>query len=528
MRKVTRSGAWLVAGALVGAFAATAANANAGPAKLDLGTHSRAVTTTSKPAQAAFDRGLRLAYGFARADAIAAFKEAQRHDPTCAMCAWGEAWVTGPYQNNPAGVGDEADARAAAERAHTLASGAAAWERDLIAAMRLRYRDDDNPGHAAGARAYAEAMQAAAEKHPDNSEVQTLYAESRMMLRPWKLYRDDGKPYADTVAATKTLERVLEGNLDHPGACHLYIHAVEAARPKDAQACADRLAAGIPGISHIQHMPSHIYVHVGRYGDTVTANQAARAVDRATAQGKGVAIYPDHNTMMLMFGAWLDGQREVAIAAARDLAVERPEDVHQEALMLVRFGQWDALLAMTEAPAEPFQAAMWRFARGLAQLRTGDTAGARDALDHVEATRAATDPEATYHFFGHSQQRLLGIAGNLLAGEILAAEGRTMAAGDRLRTAVGLEDGLAYSEPEPWPLPARDFLGALLLDAGDAKAAETVYREALADHPGNGWALKGLALSLADQDRIGEADAVRLSFDHAWRRADVELTASRF
>ncbi|MBK1668135.1 hypothetical protein CKO28_08810 [Rhodovibrio sodomensis] len=528
MRETFRTGPWLIAGALAGGLAVSAASAEDAPSAADLGTYSRAITTTSPQAQAAFDRGLRLAYGFARADAIALFKQAQAADPACAICAWGEAWVTGPYQNNPAGVGDERDAQAAAARAQRLAGPAAPWEQALIAAMAVRYRLDDTPEHAVGKSAYAAAMRSAAAAHPDHTEVQTLYAEAQMMLRPWRLYRADGTPFPETTVATDTLERVLAADPGHPGACHLYIHAVEAARPRDAEACADRLAASIPGISHIQHMPSHIYVHVGRYADAVAANQRARALDRAAKNGQGVAIYPRHNTMMLMFAAWLDGQSAVAIAAARDLAVERPEDVHQQYLVLARFGHWDALLAASEGPEGRFQNAMWRFARGLAHLRTGDRAGAQAALDALAAARAATDPAATYHFFAHSQRRLLGIAENILAGEILAAEGDRARAADRLRAAVELEDGLAYSEPEPWPLPARDFLGALLLDAGRADAAEAVYREALADHVGNGWALTGLRQSLAVQRRLPEADAARRLFDQAWARADVKLAASRF
>lgn len=528
MREIFRANPLLIAGAVAVGCAGSTAHAQDTPLKADLGAYSRSISTTSGPAQDAFNQGLRLAYGFARAAAIPVFKQAQLHDPACAMCAWGEAWVTGPYQNNPGGVGDETVARAAAERAHSLAANAAPWERALIGAMRLRYRSDDNPGHEAGKTAYADAMREAAAAHPDNSEVQTLAAEAQMMLRPWNLYQKDGTPYPATVAASTILEGVLAANLDHPGACHLYIHAVEADRPQAAEPCADRLAATIPGISHVQHMPSHIYVHLGRYSDAVTANQRARVFDRMAETGDGVTIYPDHNTMMLMFSAWLDGQSAVAIAAARDLAADRPEDGHQEALMLARFGHWNELLALPKAPEGAFQNAMWRFARGLAQLRTGDQDAAQAALSHVAATREATDPKATYHFFGHSQQRLLGIAENILAGELAAANRHGSAAIERLRAAAVLEDGLAYSEPEPWPLPARDFLGALLLDEGKPAEAERVYREALADHAANQWALTGLRHSLMAQDRAPEAAETQRQLDHASHRADVRLTASRF
>lgn len=495
----------------------------------DLGELSRTITTDSDMAQAYFDQGLRLAYAFARAEAARSFQAAREHDPDCAMCAWGEAWVLGPYQNDPGGVGAQEDAYAAAQRALELAGDAEPWERSLIEAMAVRYAapgDDVDPERLT--RQYAEAMEEAAAEHPDDLDVRTLYAESLMMYRPWDLYREDGEPYPETRRATEELEVVLAADLGHPGACHLYIHAVEAYEPTRAEACADMLADAIPGVSHIQHMPSHIYMNVGRYGDGVRANQRARMVDQAARRGEAVSAYPPHNTLMLVFAAWLDGQSGVALSAARDIARERPEDAFHQYLQLARFGRWDELLEREDRPEEAFQAAMWRFARGLAMLRTGDVAGAEAAVEAIRAIRDDTPEDATYHFFRHSQVDLLGIAEHVLAGEIAAAGGDVEAAEEHLRQAVALEDGLTYSEPEPWPIPARHVLGAVLLEAGQPEEAEAVHRAALEVHPENGWSLKGLQRSLAAQGRDAEAAEVGEAFRRAWRRADVWLPGSRF
>lgn len=495
----------------------------------NLGDYGRTITTDSELAQAYFNQGLRLAYGFARPEAIRSFQAAQQHDPGCALCAWGEAWALGPYQNNPGGVGDPQDANAAAQRALELADEAAPWEQALIEAMAVRYlpsSDDADPQQAT--RRYAEAMKEAATAHPDDLDIRTLHAESLMLYRPWDLYQADGDPYPETQTVIEELETVLDAELGHGGACHLYIHTVEAYEPARAEACADRLADAIPGVSHIQHMPSHIYMNIGRYGDSVRANQRARMRDQAARHDAAVSTYPPHNSLMLVYSAWMDGQSGVALSAARDIGRERAEDIFHYSLQLARFGRWDELLNQANAPDAAFQAAMWHFARGLAQLRTGDAEAARETLARIRATREATPEEATYHFFRHAQRDLLGIATGILAGEIAAEAGRLDEARKQLQAAIALEDGLGYSEPEPWPIPARHVLGAVLLEAGQAEEAEAVYRDALAVHPDNGWSLKGLEQSLTAQGRDTEAAEADQAFDQAWARADVWLPASRF
>lgn len=518
---------------LGGVLAVASAPAPAGeeqavPFYEDLGDYSRAVTTDSDRAQAWFDQGLRLAYGFARQEAAKAFLQAARHDPDCALCHWGAAWVLGPYQNNPVGVGEQAEAAEAAQAARrALGEGASAapWEQALVEAMVERYPEG---AESAATERYAEAMARAAAAHADDPDVQTLYAESLMMFRPWDLHDDEQGPYPETEAAIQALEGVLADHPRHPGACHLYIHAVEAWEPQRAEACADRLADAIPNVSHIQHMPSHIYVHVGRYGDAVRHNQQARVVDQAAAEDAGVSIYPTHNTAMLAFAAWLDGQSGVALSAARDLARESPADAFHYDLLLARFGRWDEIKARGDRPEEAFQAGMWHFAQGLAALRGGGPEAAADDLRALRRIRDNTPEDATYQFFGHPKQDLLGIAEGVLAGEVALAEGRKVDAEAALREAVRLEEGLPYSEPEPWPIPARHVLGAILLEIGDADEAETVYREALRRHPDNGWALRGLHQSLAAQGDEAEAQQVAEAFEQSWARADIWLPASRF
>lgn len=315
---------------------------------------------------------------------------------------------------------------------------------------------------------------------------------------------------------------------NNPGACHIYIHVIEAWKPERAEDCADLLAESVPGVAHMQHMPSHIYVQVGRYGDAVRSNLDAVRVARAAEYNEGFVVYPGHNLAMLVFTAWLDGQSGVALSAARDVADAMHGGTYTYDLQLARFGRWDELLARSSEPELALQKAFTHFARGLAHLRTGSPDTASEHLETIRMIRKETPEDATYTFFGFSQRDLLGIAENILAGEILAAERQYEEAEAALRQAIALEDGLPYSEPEPWPIPARHVLGTALLEADQPEKAETVYRESLEVHPDNGWSLKGLAQSLEAQGKKTQARETERAFDRAWRRADVWFPASRF
>ena len=109
-----------------------------------------------------------------------------------------------------------------------------------------------------------------------------------------------------------------------------------------------------------------------------------------------------------------------------------------------------------------------------------------------------------------------------------AAEDRHEDAVRILESAVETEDGLTYDEPEPWHRPARHVLGAILLEMGRAGDAARVYREALADHPRNGWSLFGLEQALREQGDDAEADRVHEQYEREWARRDIWLRSSRF
>ncbi len=508
-----------------------------------LGTLHHPVTTTSPEAQRYFDQGLRLIYGFNHDEAIRAFREAARLDPDCAMAWWGVAFAAGPNYNLPIDEARDRLAREAMATAVALAPKAGPAEQDYIAALAKRYARPSGADRKALDRDYAAAMGAVAKKHPADLDAATLHAEALMVLRPWDLWTADGKPQPGTTEIVATLEAVLAKEPDHLGANHYYIHAVEASPdPGKALASAQRLAGLAPAAGHLVHMPSHVYMRVGRYADAAEANRRAIAADeRYIAGEEPTGVYPlmyyPHNLHFLWSAASMEGRSAEAIAAGHKLTAQLSPKALREmpmlelfaptpVLALARFGRWDRVLATT-APGDEFvvATAMWRYTRGLALAATGKLDEA--AAEQAEVARlAATVPADRVIGDNQPARRHLELAATELAGDIAARRGKTDEGVRLLEEAVRLEDALPYTEPPPWWRPVRHVLGAVLLEANRPADAEAVYREDLRRNPDNGWALHGLAGSLRERNPE-EAAATEARFRRAWERADVQLASSR-
>ena len=514
-----------------------------------MGDHHHPITTSDPDAQRYFDQGLTIDFAFNHAESVRSFRAAQRLDPECAMCYWGEALALGPNINvtsNGKVVMSDEDriaAYAAIRKALELKRGASEKERDYIDALAARYNGDPATPREPLDEAYVETMRALYKKYPDDDDVASLFAESLMNTMPWDYWLDADNPKPRTVEVLDALEAVLARTPDHPMAIHLYIHAVEASsKPERAEGPADTLAKLVPGAGHLVHMPAHIYWRVGRYHDASEANVRAAAVDESyiaqcNAQGFYPAMYYPHNIHFLWAASSMEGRSEVALNAARRVAANIKLEMIDEfpgveffhtipLLALTQFGRWDEVLAEPQPRADlEFSNGIWHYVRATAYARKNDIEAARAEHAKLVPLKDATD----VHFLDtiyYPATSLLAIADALVLGEIAMAEGDLDAAVGHFRVAVDTQDELPYTEPPFWYYPTRHSLGRALLAKGDAAAAEEVYRNDLEDYPHNGWAMYGLVQSLKEQGK--DASEMEHMFEKIWSQADVTLTASTF
>ena len=512
----------------------------------NLGDLHHATSTKISLAQNYFDQGLRLTFGFNHAEAIRAYTEAARLDPHCAMCYWGIALAYGPNINAPMDAESGVKAYAAVQQALALLPYASAEEQGYVRAVATRYAAKPESDRTALDRGYADAMGKLAANYPDDLDLQTLYAESLMDLRPWNYWTRDGQPQPGTPVILATLEKVIARNPNHPGACHYYIHAVEAAFPEKAVPCADRLASLMPGAGHLVHMPAHVYIRVGRWADAIKANEHAVHTDETYImdQHPAAGMYPmgyyPHNIHFLEFAATMAGNSAMALDSAHKLASKVDPGMATQIGLLqgmmvtplhaeIRFGRWQDILAEPAPPAAlHYPTGIWHYARGVAYAMQGSLNKADAELAEVQKLLADAALNALMVDSGNTAAPMLQIAARVLAAEIAAKRGSTEAAVSYFTQAAEMEDELAYVEPPSSPIPVRQQYGSFLMANGRASDAEAVYRADLVHYPENGWSLYGLAASLRAQGKLAEADSVDTRFKRAWTLSDVTLSASAF
>ncbi len=513
-----------------------------------MGDHTHPITTASPDAQRYFNQGLVIDFGFNHAESARSFRAAQKLDPTCAMCFWGEALALGPNinvtSNGKVVMADDArrNAYAAIQKAISLSDNVSQRERDYIEALATRYNGQPDTPREPLEEAYVDAMASLHAKYPNDDDAASLYAEALMNTMPWDYWTESLSPKPRTTTVVSTLEQVLVNNPRHPMAIHLYIHAVEAsATPERAEAPADVLRDLVPGSGHLVHMPSHIYYRIGRYEDASLANEKAAAVDEAyieacNAQGFYPAAYYPHNIHFLWASASMEGRSAVAIEAGEKVAANVRLEMIEEfpgveffktipLLSLVQFGRWDEILNAEPPPENlEFSNGIWHYARATAFARMGQTSSARAEQAKLAALKNHADVEMLDTLL-YPGTMLLDIADELALGEIAMAGDDYDLAIERFSAAVKLQDALPYTEPPFWYYPTRHSLGVALLARGDAAEAESVYEADLKQYPRNGWAMYGLMQALEAQGK--PTDAIAKRYATVWSRADVELSGSR-
>ena len=520
-----------------------------GPVFEELGDLSFPVTTASPKAQRYFNQGFALLYGFNHQEAIRSFRSAAHLDPGCGMAWWGVAYASGPHVNRPMTPEDTARAWEALQQARQQSDSASSREQAYIRALEFRYQAAHADDRSALDRAFAEAMRRLVQEYPDDIDARVLFAESLMNLMPWDYWQASGTPKPEMVEAMEALRWVMARSPDDPGANHFYIHAVEAGpNPEWGLPAADRLLNFAPAAGHLVHMPGHIYMRVGQYGDAIVANVRAIAADeqyirRVRAQGFYPAVYYPHNIHFLWYAQLFEGRSREALQTAEkaalyavdnacgpNKALEAPRLRHLPWLTQARFGRWDDVLKVPRPAATNeflVDRALWHFARGLAWVGKGK-------VTEAEAEQAAfqsilQDPVLKgLDTPAFPVTATLAVADHWLAGSVAGARADWTTAVSRLEQAVMAEDAMPYMEPAFWPIPTRPALAAMLLRAGQPAQAEAVFRADLQRFPRNGWGLYGLAESLRRQEKAEQAELVRRQFEQAWARSDVRLDLAWF
>lgn len=453
------------------------------PLLTGLGNLSYPITSKNEKAQQYFDQGLRLTFAFNHSEAHRSFLEASRLDPDAPMTYWGQAYALGPNINDPQPEMERSEkALATLAKAKKKLQKSTLKEKQLIEALSHRYSLDTTKTREELNLAYMAEMEKIAEKNSDDPHILTLYAASVMNTVPWNYWDKEGRPSPNILKAKESLEKAMAIDPDHAGAHHYYIHMVELPQPDAAVDSADKLGQLMPSAGHLVHMPSHIYIRVGRYHDAVEINKKAIAADedyisQCYAQGLYPLTYYPHNIHFLWSSASLMGDSQLAIEAAQKTAEKVPagemEELHflqnfaaTPLLSYVRFGKWNDILTMP-SPNENIQhlKLIWHYARGIAFIRKNNLFEAEEELRFIEELSQNKDLENNFASGFDPSSTIAALAYEIVAGELAQAQGNFDQAIAHLEKAVQIEDGLIYNEPSAWHIPPRQNLGAILFKA---------------------------------------------------------------
>ena len=516
-----------------------------------LGNLNHPVSTKNPDAQRFFNQGLTLVYGFNHEEAARSFRRAAELDPTLAMAYWGIALSVGPNINIDIDPDCERFAYEAVQTAQRLAGAptTSPSDRAYVRALAARYTNAPNPDLQQLSVNYMVAMGDLVRAFPNDLDAATLYAESIMDLRPWKLWDNCGKPAHDTDEILRLIASVLSRDSKHIGANHYKVHALEASNdPASARASADLLRTLVPNAGHLIHMPSHIYARVGRYDLAAASNENAVRVDEPYVRACAASIdapaclpvyvghYYSHNLLFLTVSYGMQARSQDALRVAQQTADNARRYIRQQPslehflpappMMLVRFQRWDDILNSTPPPDPGLRitSAMWHWARGMAYAAKGqiDKAATEQRLFAADAQTVPADMS----WGNNTAGAMFPIPANMLRGKIAAARGDGKAAVQFMRLALDAEAALVYDEPDPWFVPVRESLGGVLLRAGHAREAEQAFRDDLRRNPNNGRSLFGLRESLKAQGKLREARRVNEEFLRAWRHADTRLSVA--
>jgi len=507
------------------------------------GSYKWTITTASDSAQFYFNQGINCYYGFHIIEAQASFKKAAKFDPSSAMLQWAQALAYGPNIND-LGYAASPEALVASTKAAELSASATDKEKMLIQAQLIRYSSDSTMKREKLNQLYVDKMKAAYDKFPDDANVAALYADALMLQHPWDLWKTDGKPKPWTPAIREVLEKLLQKNPDHPGANHYYIHVMEPSPyANKALPSADRLGQLTPGLSHLVHMPSHIYLRTGHYEKGVEVNEKA-----VSTYKKYLTLYPPvagndflyiiHNLHMKTNHAIMEGNSANAVKFANETVNSIPKDYLSTpgalgnaiqyiymtpVLVHVRFGHWNELMSMSPPDqTHVYAPILYRFGRGMTLAQQGKLREARQELENLRLLMKDSSLAIPLAPFSSALEGAT-VAENLVYGSILLGEKKYDEAINVFDKAVRTEENMVYNEPRDWLLSPKLYLGNAYLKAGRWEHARKVFQGDLKNNDENGWALFGLYQAFTTGNKKAEGEKTFARFKKAFGKADTEL-----
>jgi len=507
------------------------------------GTYKWKISTRNDSAQFYFNQGINMYYSFHIIEAMASFKKAEKFDKYSPMLLWAQALTYGPNIND-FGYTASPEALSAIGKAIEFSGRCTDKEIALIEAQRIRYSYDSSQTRSMLNQLYVDKMKEVYEKFPDDADVATLYADAMMLQHPWDLWNIDGTPKPWTPLIREVLEKVLAKTPNHPGANHYYIHVMEPS-PYAAKALpsADRLGKLNPGLSHVVHMPSHIYLRTGLYNKGIDVNINAvnsykSSIPLYAAVTGADFLYIIHNLHMKANNAMLAGNYKIAEAAAIEtrnsiqadyLSIPAPlGNVVQyiymtPVLVYVRFGKWDELLQQNKPDASQVYAnILYHFGRGMAFSARSKMTEANQELAAMKTLMADTSLAIPFTPFSAAIEGAI-VASKILSGSIALKSGKTNDAITDFTEAVKVEQKMIYNEPRDWLLNPKHWLGKAYLVAGDGSNAEKTFNADLQNNNNNGWALFGLNKALLMQKKYNEAAPVLTRYKKAFNKADINI-----
>jgi len=511
------------------------------------GIYTWKISTKNDSAQFYFNQGINMYYGFHIIEAMASFKKAVKFDPACAILYWAQALGYGPNIND-LGYRASPEALAAVNKANELNVNASGFEKKLIEAISVRYTADSADATRTKLnQAYTDMMKNVYEEYPSNPDAQALYADAMMLQHPWDLWFNTGTPKPWTPLIRQVLEKLLKKSPYHPGANHYYIHLMEPS-PFAAKALASAARLGItnPGLSHLVHMPSHIYLRTGNYQRGVEVNiKAVNSYKQSIplyspVQGADF-LYIIHNLHMKTNNAMLSGNYKISEAAAFETRTSIPNDYLSIPAPLgsyvqyifmtpvftyIRFAKWNELLQLEEpGQNQLFAKILYHFGRGMALSHQSRFAESKYELDQIQQLSNDSSLTIPLSPFSAAIDGAV-IAENLLKGTIAMKESRIKEGIAAFTKAVSVEENMVYNEPRDWMLNPKHYLGNAYLDAGEWRNAEKIFLKDLQNNQENGWALTGLKMALQMQKKHTEAEKVSLRIKAAFKNADIKITSA--